>query len=152
MRKMFKGEKGFTLIELMIVIAILGILAAVAIPNFLNARGKAQDAAALSTLEAMKTSMEMYAADNGVYPVKTSVSELQTALGDNWPSNIKTDTAATGALVYVDSSETSYVVGARGRDNGHCFSLNQAGNKLGPMEFSALGGVVTPPAEPPAAE
>lgn len=140
MEKMFKGEKGFTLIELMIVIAILGILAAVAIPNFLNARGKAQDAAALSTLEAMKTAMEMYAADNGAYPTPvTDVATLQTTLGDNWPSNIKTDSTATGALIYVNSSDTSYVVGARGRDDNHCFSLDQAGTKTGPVAYDSLG-------------
>lgn len=142
MRKIFKSEKGFTLIELMIVIAILGILAAVAIPNFLNARGKAQDAAALSTLEAMKTAMEMYAADNGAYPSAakvTDVASLQTTLGDNWPSNIKTGATATGALIDVSCTDTTYTIWARGRDDSHCFSLQQDGTKWGPGEHT-LGG------------
>ncbi len=45
------NQKGFTLIELMIVIAIIGILSAIAIPNFLEYRKKGQDAAASRTAE-----------------------------------------------------------------------------------------------------
>jgi type IV pilus assembly protein PilA len=44
------NEKGFTLIELMIVIAIIGILAAIAVPNFISYRQRAYDAAALADL------------------------------------------------------------------------------------------------------
>ncbi|MFH1287636.1 MAG: prepilin-type N-terminal cleavage/methylation domain-containing protein [bacterium] len=144
MKKVFKSEKGFTLIELMIVIAILGILAAVAIPNFLNARGKAQDASALSTLEAIKTSMEMYAADNGTYPTGSvaTVAGLSTALGDDWPSNVKTD-GTTGSIVAPSSGTitnaggSAYIIWAIGRDSTHCYSLTQNGTKTGPEALGA---------------
>lgn len=134
MKKMFKNEKGFTLIELMIVIAILGILAAVAIPNFLNARGKAQDASALSSLEAVKTALEMYAADNGVYPTLANATgtALSTALGEDFPTNIKLDTTVAGALDYVNSDDNEYRIYARGRDASHYFGLRQDGTKTGP--------------------
>jgi type II secretion system protein G len=62
------NQKGFTLIELMIVIAIIGILAAIAIPQFASYRKKAYNSAALSDLKTAKTSLEAYYADTQEYP------------------------------------------------------------------------------------
>ncbi len=62
-----KSQKGFTLIELMIVIAIIGILAAIAIPQFSAYRVRAFNAAALSDLRNFKTTMEADYADNQAY-------------------------------------------------------------------------------------
>ncbi len=61
-------EKGFTLVELLIVIAIIGILAAIAIPQYSKYRQRAFNSAALSDLRNFKTSMETYYADNQEYP------------------------------------------------------------------------------------
>lgn len=62
------GHKGFTLIELMIVVAIIGILAAIAIPQFAAYRTKAFNTAAQSDLRNIRTSLEAYYADNQGYP------------------------------------------------------------------------------------
>lgn len=61
-------NKGFTLIELMIVIAIIGILSAVAIPNFINARDKGRITAAISALRIIQTGLELYMANIDIYP------------------------------------------------------------------------------------
>ena len=67
--KMKKDNKGFTLVELMIVVAIIGILAAIAIPQFQAYRAKSFNAAAESDLKNFKTAMEAALADQQAYPV-----------------------------------------------------------------------------------
>ncbi len=59
------SRKGFTLIELMIVIAIIAILAAILVPNFIRARAQGQLTACKSNLKNIGTALEMYATDNG---------------------------------------------------------------------------------------
>lgn len=59
------SESGFTLVELLVVMLILGLLAAIAIPSFFNQRDKATDAEAKSAARTAQTAMETYATDNG---------------------------------------------------------------------------------------
>jgi prepilin-type N-terminal cleavage/methylation domain-containing protein len=80
----FKNEKGgFTLIELMIVVAIIGILAAIAIPNVVSYFKKAKTAEAKQFLSTMRTLEEAYRAENDTY------SSSLTAIGWTAPDNAK---------------------------------------------------------------
>jgi type IV pilus assembly protein PilA len=67
MFKFIHSKKGFTLIELMIVVAIIGILAAIAIPNFLKFQAKARQAEAKTNLGGLFTSEESYRAEFSAY-------------------------------------------------------------------------------------
>jgi len=62
-----KSTKGFTLIELMIVVAIIGILAAIAIPNFLRFQLKSKSSEGKVNLAAIRTAEESYYAEYGLY-------------------------------------------------------------------------------------
>ena len=70
--KLFRCRKnrraGFTLIELMVVIFILGLLAAVAIPRFMGESDKAKVGTAKTQIVMLETALKMYKLDNGSYP------------------------------------------------------------------------------------
>ena len=72
MKGMQSGEKGFTIIELLIVIAILGIIAAVVIPNIGGFMTSGQLAAANSEAENVKTASLAFCSEYGVWPVTTA--------------------------------------------------------------------------------
>jgi type IV pilus assembly protein PilA len=72
-QRMAQDESGFTLVELLVVMLILGLLAAIAIPAFFNQRDKARDAEAKSAARTAQTAIETYATDhNGSYAGATS--------------------------------------------------------------------------------
>jgi type IV pilus assembly protein PilA len=65
-----KTKKSFTLVELMVVIAIIGILAAVVVVNMNNIRAKARDAERVSSMSTITSALQAYYADNHKYPLQ----------------------------------------------------------------------------------
>ena len=93
MHKLHTRKGGFTLIELMIVVAIIGILAAIAIPNFLRFQLKAKSSEGKTNLAAIRTAEESYFAEYGVY---VSSDPSPTALDNNQKTTFAHPNAGLG--------------------------------------------------------
>ena len=102
MFKALRKQEGFTLIELMIVVAIIGILAAIAIPNFLTYQLKSRQAEAKTNLQAIKTSEIAFQAERGCFiGVATEVGQPAVVVAVKtapWAWGIGAVPTAPGAL------------------------------------------------------
>ena len=85
-----KKEKGLTLIELLIVIVIVGILAAVAIPTYTGYTQRGRRADAKTALEQLRASQEVFRAENGMYANDATHGNALIVLRTNWGGPLAT--------------------------------------------------------------
>ena len=113
------SRDGFTLIEILLVVVIIGILAAVAVPNLAGKVGKAQTSAAKQSISAIESAIDMYEVDNGYFP--DSLQNLVTKGSEpNWsgPYIKKAESLNDpwGTPFQYTKAENSYTIVSAGAD------------------------------------
>lgn len=121
---MMKGEKGVTLIEVMIVVVIVGMLAAIAIPAYNDYVTRSRRSDAFTALETVRAAQEMYRAEQGFYAgaIGSLAGCASTMAGDNYTISItRTDNTHFTALAAAQNRQAG--------DKYPQFRVNQDGTQ-----------------------
>lgn len=131
-----RDERGFTLVEILVVILIIGILAAIAIPVFLNQKSKANDAGAKVVARTAETAMESYATQNNGSYSGASVASLHSIE----PALLTASTSQAYLASVSSPTSTDYTVVASSPVSSSSFTIVKSANTVSLTCTGSNGG------------
>ena len=127
------SQRGFTLLELLIVVAIVGAVAAIAMPNLLNALHRSRQKRTMSALRGISEGVEMYEQDHGFYPNHSEVPVSALAADLDLDVRPFDPTDGWNRVMWYAASGDHYTIMSYGRDG-----VEDGSHPLGPTNlFSA---------------
>lgn len=124
-----RDERGFTLIEVMVVVVVIGILVAIAIPTFLGAKDRANMASAKSrAVQALKTQKTLYADGNGYEADTTKLTAAEPSLDFRPLASGDVPTEVQGVVYIRDVSADAVTVVARSPEGDCYWARDEAGS------------------------
>jgi general secretion pathway protein G len=119
--RLYKKQKGFTLVELMVVIIILAVLTGIAIPSYLALRNRAREQATRSEMQNIATAISVYEADHEEFPTGVDIGDLEDALEADdlsgtgaYMANVPTKDAWNDDYSYTSADGSSYTLSSNG--------------------------------------
>jgi general secretion pathway protein G len=133
-RKVHVGKRGFTLVELLIVIIIIAVLAAIAIPRFADSSTRSKESALRAELRLLRNAIELFRNDTGVFPAALADLAASTA-----PATGRRADGSSGNIIAADFKGPYVTKISTDPVSGSAFTYSITSPNVGRVTSSATG-------------